>query len=351
VEGSRQATAEPRRASRRRWAPLALPLLLLAAFPHWARITWEATVALYRGHARAAEWLAAHAHRQVVLLSDAGLLAIVHDGPAIDALGLGSPDLTAPFANGSGALLASLARRRPLPELAVVDAKFDLPVLVEPLLPGPRPVGEYTVVARVSRELLAGAARQGPGLDFAYLPDERRHRLRWHPPPPSQVASVALLLPDPDRAAAGAAGGEPSATPWNVSTYLELHPAGAAADDSSESAVGMGGGRGGGGLALHGCRPLLGSLELTLSPGIAEVRLRASVLSPAGVGEVVAHGGDAEGPAGPPIGRAVLAANRLSEVAMTLPARFPSRLWLERRGRGVPCLVSLRYSARTAAPP
>jgi hypothetical protein len=81
------------------------------------------------------------------------------------------------------------------------------------------------------------------------------------------------------------------------------------------------------------------------------VRLRASVLSPAGVGEVVVHGGDAEGPAGPPIGRAVLAADRLSEVAMALPARYPPRLWLARRGPGVPCLVSLRYSARTAAPP
>ena len=65
----------------------------------------------------AAAWLAAHAHRQVVLLTDAGLLAIAHDGPAIDALGLGSPDLTEAWANGSGALLESLARRRPLPAM------------------------------------------------------------------------------------------------------------------------------------------------------------------------------------------------------------------------------------------
>ncbi|HVR09988.1 MAG TPA: hypothetical protein VMW75_18230, partial [Thermoanaerobaculia bacterium] len=84
--------------------------------------------------------------------------------------------------------------------------------------------------------------------------------------------------------------------------------------------------------------------ELTLPPGIAEVRLRASVLSPAGAGEVVVQGGDTEGPAGPPVGRAELAADRLSEVAMALPARPGSRLWLTRRGRGVPCLVSLLYS-------
>jgi hypothetical protein len=215
------------------------------------------------------------------------------------------------WANGSGALLESLARRRPLPEIAVVDPKFALPLLNERLLPGPRPVGEYTVVARVWRELLAGAARQGPGLDFAYLPDEQRHRLRWHPPPPSKSASVALLLPPPHSAPAGAAGGP----------------------------------------VLQGCRPLLGSLELTLPPGIAEVWLRAAVLSPAGAAEVVVRGGEAEGPAGPQVGRAVLASNRLTEVAMALPARFASRLWLARRGPGVPCLVSLRYSGRPAAPP
>jgi hypothetical protein len=345
-----RGTGEPRRASRLRWAPLALPLLLMAAFPHWSRVTWEATVALYRGHARAAAWLAAHAHDKVVLLSDAGLLALIHDGPAIDALGLGSPDLTEAYAHGSGALLESLARRRPLPELAVVDPKFALPVLVERLLPGGRPVGEYTVVARVSRELLAGAARQGPGLDFAYLPDERRHRLRWHPPPPSEGASIVLLLPDPDSAPAGAAGGSPSVIPWNVSRDLDLHPAGVAGSGSGSSEENAGDASGAG-LVLLGCRPLLGSLDLTLSPGIAEVRLRASVLSPAAAGEVVVQGGDAQGPAGPPIGRAVLAPDRLSEVAMTLPVRFPSRLWLTRRGPGVPCLVSLRYSGRTAARP
>lgn len=331
-----------------RWAPLALPLLLTIAFLHWSRITWEATLALYRGHARAAAWLAAHAHDKVVLLSDAGLLALLHDGPAIDALGLGSPDLTEAYANGSGALLESLARRRPLPEYAVVDPKFDLPVLVDRLLPGGRPVGEYTVVARVSRQLLAGAARQGPGLDFAYLPDERLHRLRWYPPPPSAGASIALLLPDPDPAAAGGAGGPPSAMPWNVSRDLDLHPAGVAGSGSGVSEE-ISGDAAGAGLVLRGCRPLLGALGLTLPPGIAEVRLRASVLSPASAGEVVVQAGDERGPTGPPIGRDLLAADRLSEVAMALPARFPDRLWLTRRGSGVPCLVSLRYSGQPAS--
>jgi hypothetical protein len=346
-----RGAGEPGGGSRLRWAPLALPLLLIFALPHWSRITWEATVAFYRGHARAAEWLTAHAHDKVVLLSDAGLLALLHDGPAIDALGLGSPDLTEAYAHGSGALLASLARRRPLPEIAVVDPKFVLPVLVERLLPGGRPVGEYTVAARISRALLAGAARQGPGLDFAYLPDERRHRLRWHPPPPSEGASIALLLPDADGAAAGAASGPPSVRPWNVSRDLDLHPVGVAGSSSGgAAAAGSAGDAAGAGLVLLGCRPLLGALDLTLSPGIAEVRLRAAVLAPASAGEVVVQDGDAEGPAGPPIGRALLKADRVSEVAMRLPARSPSRLWLTRRGPGVPCLVSLRYGRAAGRP-
>src|SRR5260370_5854747 len=172
-----------RRRERIARAALALPLLLIAAFPHWARRTWEATLSLYRGHARAAEWLATHAHRQVVLLTDAGWLAVVHDGPAIDALGLGSPDLTEAWANGSGALLESLARRRPLPEIAVVDPKFALPLLTERLLPG-RAMGEYTVVAGVFRGVLARAARGGPGGRFPPPPGGRPPPPPLAPPPP-----------------------------------------------------------------------------------------------------------------------------------------------------------------------
>ncbi len=294
------------RSARWRRAPLVLPLLLVAAFPHWARESARGTFQLYRGHARAAAWLGTHAHEQTLLLTDAGLLAIAHDGPAIDALGLASPDLTEAALNGPGALVASLARRRPLPEIAAVEpALLKLPLLGEPLLPGPAPAGEITVLARVRQELLAGAAREGPGLDFAYLPDERRHDLRWHPPPLPR-ASYALLLPAPAEA--------------------------------------------GGGLALRGCRPLLGSLEIELPPRVAEVRLRAAVLPPDGEGEVVVLAGDEAGPAGRPVARGHLLADRWSDVAMTLPAQFAARLWLARRGPGIPCLAALRYFGRPAAP-
>ncbi|HEV3073243.1 MAG TPA: hypothetical protein VHB47_02400 [Thermoanaerobaculia bacterium] len=308
--GAIQATVEePPASTVSRWrsAPLALPLLLILAFPHWARESARGAVELWRGHGRAAAWLAAHGRRETLLLTDAGLLAIVHDGPAIDALGLCSPDLTEASLHGPGALVESLARRRPLPEIAAAEpALLHLPLLGEPLLPpvpGPAaglaaPPGEITVLARVRRELLAGTVLDGPGLDFAYLPDERRRRLRWHPPPLPPHTSAALLLPGP-----GSADGA---------------------------------------TALQGCRPLFGTVEIELPPGIAEVRLRAALLPPGGDGEVVAAAGDSGGALGPPLARGRLRADRWSEVPMALPARA-STLWLARRGPGVPCLESLRY--------
>jgi len=296
-----------------RSAPLLLPLPLLLAFPHWARDTARGAAELYRGHARAAAWLAAHAHQQALLLTDAGLLSLAHDGPAIDALGLCSPGLAEAALNGPGALVESLARRRPLPEIAAVEQRLlQLPQLLgEPLLPGPPPPGEVTELARVRRELLNGTALSGPGLDFAYLPDERRHHLRWRPaalPPPPQT-SVALLLPGPVRD----------------------------------------GGAGGGAAALQGCRPLLDRVGVELPPETRVVRLLAATLAPARAGEVAAVAGDGDGPAGPPLADGVLAADRWSEVTVALPPGRAAYLWLLRRSPGVPCLESLSFGAGAAA--
>jgi len=301
----RAAPAGEAPASRWQSAPLVLPVLLVAAFPHWARESARGTVELYRGHARAAAWLAAHAHQEALLLTDAGLLSVAHDGPAVDALGLCSPDLTEPALHGPGALVESLARRRPLPEIAAVEPKLlKLPLLGAPLLPGPAPAGEITVLARVRRDLLAGTVLDGQGLDFAYLPDERRHHLRWHPAPLPPHTSAALLLPGPDAAA--------------------------------------------GGLELQGCRPLFGTVELDLPPGIAEVRLRAAALAPSAVAEVVVAAGGEAGTAGRPFALGRLTADRWSDTALTLP-EGASLLWLARRGPGVPCLESLRFSGPAGA--
>jgi hypothetical protein len=298
--------------SRWRAAPLALPLLLIAAFPHWARESARGTVAFYNGHARAAAWLTAHDHQKVLLVTDAGLLSIVHDGPVIDALGLCSPDLTEASLHGPGALVESLARRRPPPAIAAVEpALLKLPLLGEPLLPGPPPAGEITALAEVRRELLAATGPKNPvvdALDFAYLPSERRHRLRWHPPPLPPHTSAALLIPGPG----AAGGGEPS---------------------------------------LRGCRPLFGSVELELPPGIATVSLRAAALAPSIEAEVVTAAGDESGAAGRPLARGRLLPDHWSDVTLALPARGASLLWLARRGPGVPCLQSLRFSARAAGRP
>jgi len=93
---------------------------------------------------------------------------------------------------------------------------------------------------------------------------------------------------------------------------------------------------------------LFGTVELDLPPGIAEVRLRAAALAPGVDAEVVAAAGDRGGVAGPALARGRLRADRWSEVTMVLPARGTSLLWLARRGAGVPCLESLRFSGRLA---
>jgi hypothetical protein len=311
----RVAGAHPAGGRRWRLAVLAAPLALLLAVPHWALEMARATAQFYHGHARAAAWLGAQAHGETLLLSDAGLLALAHDGPAIDLIGLGSPDLTEASANGPGALVESLARRRPLPEIAALDPfLLHVPELLgEPLLPGPPPLGEVTLLARVRRELLAGTRLTGRGLDFAYLPDERRFHLLWQPPPLPPHSTVALLLASPPE------------------------PGGAAAP-----------------LALQGCRPLFGRLGVELPGGLSMVRLRAAVLAPAREGDLLAAAGGPGGLAAPgdprreggsqtapPItGR--LAADRWTDLVIPIPpaAAF---LWLERGGAAVPCLESLRF--------
>jgi hypothetical protein len=309
----RAAAVAGRRGPPQRLLPLLLPLLLVLAFPHWARESVRGVIELYRGHARAAAWLAAHDRQRTLLLTDAGLLAIAHDGPAIDALGLGSPDLTEASLHGPGALVESLARRRPLPEIAAAEPRLlKLPQLLgEPLLPGPPPAGDFTVLARVRRELLAGTAlpapARGSGLDFAYLPDERRHLLIWQPPPLPPNSSFALLLPAPGQEHTGAP-------------------------------------------ALQGCRPLFGGLGVELPSGTVAVGLRAAVLAPAPAGQVLATAGDERGPAGAaPLAVIRLAADRWSDAAVTLPVAGASYLWLARRGPGLPCLESLRFTARPGA--
>src|SRR6185436_8099589 len=140
-----------------RWRTLALllPLPLLLAFPYWAREHRTAATQLFQRQVLAVSWLSQHGREEVLLLNDAGLIALAHDGPMIDLMGLGTPDMTLAYRHGPGAIVETLARRRKLPVLAVVDLDLlRVPELLDrPLVPAAVPGA--TVVAGVRRDLLA----------------------------------------------------------------------------------------------------------------------------------------------------------------------------------------------------
>ncbi len=210
---------------------LALPCLLWLGFPQWSLDYFVATVNFYQQNGQAAEWLRDHGRGRVVLLHDAGLLALAHDGPAVDVMGLGTTDFALPYRHGPGSVVETLARRPRLPELAVVwDSLFEIPGLLEPpLMATPKrpdlPERNRLRISRLRSARLAATPLASPGLDLAYLPDERR--LRWIQP--LGGANLALTLAGED--------GRPQ---------------------------------------LHGCRPLGGGLRLELPAGVERVRLRAT---------------------------------------------------------------------------
>jgi hypothetical protein len=172
------------RAWRPRWRSgvWLLPMLLLTGLPHWAR-TYDANrKEIHRRHGPAAEWLASRADKQVLMVNDAGLLAVAHDGPAVDVIGLGSPTFGRPHRHGAGAVAEQLARYPLRPTVAAVNLDiFDLP----------------QILAQVRTSLLEATALRGPGLDFAYLPDERWHQVRWTTLPSSLDPSFSVVIPMP----------------------------------------------------------------------------------------------------------------------------------------------------------
>jgi len=283
-----------RGAARFRWLALLLPAPLLLGLPYWAREHRRAAEELWARHAPVLAWLAEHGRGAVLLVNDAGLPALVHDGPAVDVMGLGTPALTRAYRHGPGAVVEALARRPAPPMLAAVS--LDLvraPELLGPPLVPAAPDG--TVVAPVRRDLLLGAALSAAGVDFAYLPDEARARLVWRLPPGTNQPSYALGAPGPD--------GAPT---------------------------------------LQGCRPLHGGVGVALPPGARAARVSAAPLT-AGGAALQLFGGDAHGPRGPALAHAAYPGFGWFEiVAPDLPASAPY-LWIERSGPGLPCLESVRY--------
>ena len=279
---------------RRRALSLFLPLPLVLAFPYWGREHDAAAGDLFQRHARAINWLAQNGRGATLLLNDAGLIALAHDGPMIDLMGLGTPDLTLAYRHGPGAIVETLARHHPLPALAAVNLDLlHVPQLLgRPLVLAPTPGA--TVVAEVRRDLLTATALEGPGVDFSSLPDEEKAGIRWlHPPDPRQP-SFALLLPD---------GAEP--------------------------------------IRLEGCRPMHESVGLDVPPGTRQVRLRAALLLE-GSGALVAQTGGQDGPQGPSLGRSDLLRTAWSRTDLPWP-QGGARLWLTRQGSALPCLESVRF--------
>jgi hypothetical protein len=295
IAGLARATETLAPTPRRRALCLLLPLPLLLAFPYWAREHRTAASDLFRRHAQAVNWLSQNGRGETLLLNDAGLIALAHDGPMIDLMGLGTPDLTLAYRHGAGSIVETLARRRPLPGIAAINLDLlRVPELLgRPLVPAATPGA--TVVAEVRRDLLAGTPLDGPGVDFSYLPDEQRAGTRWLQPPSPRQASFALLLPD---------GSEP--------------------------------------ILLEGCRPVAGSVGLEIPPGTRQIRLRATLLLE-GSGALVAQTGGKDGPSGPPLGRSALVQAAWTRTSLAWPDGPPRLLWLTREGSALPCLESVRF--------
>ncbi len=279
---------------------LCLPALLLLRASEWSFDYFRTTVELYQDNGVIAEWLAEHPVDEVLLVHDAGLLAIAHDGPAVDVMGLGTTAFASAYRNGPGAVVEALARRDPLPALAAGRTRlFKIgPLIGEPVLEtrGGDPSTDSMVLARVRRELLAETRLETPGIDFGHLPAERRHALDWRPPPWSGHASFAIAL------------------------------------------EGDGGRR-----RLDGCRPLRELLGVALPAGTDRVRLRGTA-QPGFDGRLRIFLGNEAGPRGAVRAEIPLpgGATRWSEAWVTLPAG-ETMLWIGNGGAGVPCLESIAF--------
>ncbi len=279
-----------------RWRALALllPAALLATTHLWAREHTAAATDLFRRHGRAVSWLSSQGRGDVLLLNDAGLIALAHDGPMIDLIGLGTPGLTLAYRHGAGSIVESLARRPAPPTIAAVNPDLlRVPQLLgRPLVPAPAPGG--TVVAEVRRELLQGTPLAGPGVDFAWLPDEERAQVRWMRAPEQRQASFALLLPG--------ISGPPR---------------------------------------LEGCRPILGGVGLEVPAGTRSIGLRAALLQEDRGALAVRSGGpDAAVEHAITLGRTAWTEARLPWPA---GAQGSTVLWLTRQGSALPCLESVRF--------
>ncbi len=276
----------------------------LAAAP--ALVTWvghygRAATELHAGNGRAAVWLADNQRDQVLLVNDAGLPAIAHDGPAIDFIGLGTPAFVRPFRHGPGSVAETLARFRPLPEIASLNVHLvripgllgDALAPLPPLAPGAE--DRRLVVAQVRGEVLRDTVVQGAGVDFADLASEAAAHARFDPPPPADFASVAFTLDGPSGRA-----------------------------------------------TLHGCRPIEGRASVEL-PGSGEVLRLQATGRPDAVARLALgrQGEDA------PLATLQVPARATAWSVLDIEGVTGESFWLANAG-GLPCVESLAWRSGSA---
>ncbi len=280
-------------------------LLLLFLGWSWPERVFEffrAATELQQSHGTIARWLTEQPRKEVLLVHDAGLLALAHDGPAIDIMGLGTAEFARPYRHGLGAVVETLARRHPLPSLAAVRfALFPLrPLLGPPLVISA--LGEDAVALYpLQRELLRRTALPQPGIDFGYLRDEDRAKLRWIVPPWPRESSFAFTL----RGASGA-------------------------------------------LETHGCRPLQQLLGIPLPTLQTRTRIRFAP-QPGFSGRIAVWHGNAQGPIGSPAIEVAVDPHPKAWRDLQVPALAPGfgedrdLLWIKNTGPGAPCIESIAW--------
>ncbi|MEM9558513.1 MAG: hypothetical protein AAGC60_29945 [Acidobacteriota bacterium] len=307
-----------------RWLPLAIPLLLVLRLPAWAYDYFRTAVLLHQDNAAVAAFLEQRdTDDDVLLVHDAGYLQLVHDGPAIDVMGLGTTALALPYRDGSGAVAEALARRPRRPTLAAGRPSLlqPQPLLAPPLFVAPSRAysRDPMLVAPVRAALFDGtvlerepAVRRNArllGVDFAHAPSEADADLDWRPPPVPSAAGPALAL---------------------------------------ESATGAG-------EVLHGCRPLRGALSIELPTGGDRLHLRWAPAPDADARLTVAalsadrQDANAEIETTLLITKREASGERWDELALALPPRAV-RLELTADGDAAPCLESLVVFGRAGRP-
>jgi len=206
-------------------------VLLLAFIPTWGGLYAQKAIGIHHRHGPAVAWLEEHQRGAVLLLNDAGILSLAHDGPAIDVMGLGTPEMARAYRHGAGSMVEALARRQPLPVIAAANLDvFRLANLLSTSLIGGLDPESQTVVTEIDLALLENTVLTENGIDFAHLESESLTGLRWLPAPDPYLASIALELPGAD-----------------------------------------------GDLQLQGCRPITGKIEIAVPAGSTSMR---AVLTP-----------------------------------------------------------------------